>query len=87
MSSLTLRGHRGENGVHSRTGENEKAKGAAHQNTISGVPTVAQQIKNLPSIHEDMSLIPGLAPSVKDPVLLQAVAEVPEAAEIHHCCG
>ena len=35
---------------------------------------MAQQIKNLTSIHEDMSLIPGLAPSVKDPVLLQAVA-------------
>ena len=34
-----------------------------------GVPIVAQQDKNLTSIHEDVDLIPGLAECVKDPVL------------------
>ena len=37
------------------------------------VPIVAQQIKNLNSIHEDAVLIPGLAQWVKDLVLLQDV--------------
>ena len=36
------------------------------------VPTVAQQIKNLISIHEDVGLIPGLTQWVKYPALLQA---------------
>ena len=38
------------------------------------VPFVAQQVKNLASIHEDAGLIPGLAQWVKDRVLPQATA-------------
>ena len=35
-------------------------------NATTGVPIVAQWIKNLTSIHEDVGLIPSLAPWVKD---------------------
>ena len=40
------------------------------------VPVVAQWVKNLTSIHEDVGSIPGLAQWVKDLVLPQAVAQV-----------
>ena len=36
----------------------------------TGVPIVAQQIKNLTSIHEDIGLTPALAQWVKDLALL-----------------
>ena len=40
---------------------------------MKGVPSVGQRVKNLTGIHEDESLILGLAQWVKDLVLLQAV--------------
>ena len=39
-----------------------------------GVPVVAQLVKNPTNIHEDVGLIPGLVPWVKDLALLQAAA-------------
>ena len=41
---------------------------------ILGIPLVAQQFKNLTSIHEDEGLILDLAKGIKDPALPQAAA-------------
>ena len=44
---------------------------ARPKKNISGVPIIAQCIKNRTSIQEDAGSIPGLAHWVKDPVLPQ----------------
>ena len=43
-----------------------KSTESKKQKAISGVPIVAQQVKNLTSIHEDAGLIPGLTQWVMD---------------------
>ena len=43
---------------------------------------MTQRVKNPTSIHEAAVWIPGLAQCVKDPVLLQAAAQVTDAAGI-----
>ena len=39
---------------------------------IQGVPVVAQQVKNLTSIHKDVGSIPDPAQWIKDAAFLQA---------------
>ena len=47
---------------------------------VTGVPVVAQQVKNLTGTHEDLGSNPGLVQLVTDVALPQAAVYVTDAA-------
>ena len=51
------------------------------------VPILAQWVKNLTSIHDDVDSIPDLVQWIKDPALPPAAAQVADVAGIWHGCG
>ena len=57
-------------GVETQDHRHGEGKGCGNKKALSGVPTVAQWVKNPTGIHEDVGSIPDLAQWVKDPVLL-----------------
>ena len=64
-----------------------KIKWHSHCGNSHWVAIVVQWVKNPTSIHGDMNSISGLSQWIKDPVLLWAVGQVTDAAQILHCCG
>ena len=58
----------------------------ASKSKKSGVPVVAQGVKNPASIHEDKGWILGLAQWVKDLGVTISYCVVPDVARIWHCC-
>ena len=52
--------------MHHRVKEVKIPSSWADEDSSLGVPIVAQQVKNLTSIHQDAGLIPGLTQWIKD---------------------
>ena len=61
--------HRERSGTPVGHVKNESNGPQTSKKKVTGVPIVAQQVKNWISIHKDASSIPGLTQWVKDPVL------------------
>ena len=53
----------------------------------TGVPLRLSGLKTQHCLYEDTGSTPGLVQWVKDPVLLQGVAQVADVAWIQCCCG
>ena len=54
---------------------------------LGWVPVVAQRVKNITDIHEDVGFIPGFTQWIKDLALLWAAVLVADVAWIWCCCG
>ena len=59
----------------------------AYLEEVGGVPVVAQQVKNLTSIHEDASSIPGLTQLVKGAGIAVSCGVVHICSSVWRGCG